>query len=112
MALNLPVRLVPFSEADFDRLIAWSPTAEFLFQWAGPAFTFPLNRGQLEAYLTLTRQDPPSSLAFRGVDVGSGVPLGHIELASIDRRNRSARLARVLVGPETRGRGVGQQVVR
>ena len=39
------VRLEPFSEADFERLIAWSPTPEFLLQWAGPLFTFPLNYG-------------------------------------------------------------------
>jgi len=101
-----------FSESDFDRLIAWSPTAEFLLQWAGPFFTFPLNRSQLEKYLAATSQDPATALAFRGVNA-SGTPLGHIEIGNIDRRNSSARLGRVLVGPkDARGRGLGQQLVR
>jgi RimJ/RimL family protein N-acetyltransferase len=107
------VRLEPFAEGDFDRLIAWSPTPEFLLQWAGPAFTFPLDHPQLEKHLAASRQDPPVSLAFRGVDATSGEVIGHIEMSSIDLRNRSARLGRVLVGPERlRGRGVGQQLVK
>lgn len=38
---------------------------------------------------------------------------GHIEIGNIERRNSSARLSRVLVGPiGSRGRGLGQQLVR
>src|SRR5262245_43463231 len=107
------IRLEPFSEADFDRLIAWSPTAEFLLQWAGIRFTFPLDYAQLVEYLAAARSDPPPSLIYRGVDAQSGMVVGHVELAEIDRHNRSARLSRVLVGPENlRGQGVGRQLVR
>jgi RimJ/RimL family protein N-acetyltransferase len=107
------VCLEPFSEADFDRLIAWSPTSEFLFQWAGPLFEFPLDRNQLAQYLAATRQRQPTSLAYRGVDAISGIAFGHVEIGSIDRRNSSARLSRVLVGSkESRGCGLGQQLVR
>ena len=45
------IALRPFARADFARLIAWIPSAEFLLQWAGPAFTFPLDTAQLDAYL-------------------------------------------------------------
>jgi RimJ/RimL family protein N-acetyltransferase len=107
------IHLEPFSEADFDRLIAWIPTAEFLLQWAGPLFTFPLNRPQLEKYLEACRESPPARLAFRGVNTPNGEGLGHIELDDIDVRNQSARLARVLVGPEDlRGKGMGRQLVQ
>lgn len=71
------VHLEPFSEADFDRLIAWIPTAEFLLQWAGPLFTFPLNRPQLEKYLEDCRESPPVRLAFRGVNAETGAVVGH-----------------------------------
>jgi RimJ/RimL family protein N-acetyltransferase len=106
------VRLEPFSEADFERLIAWSPTSEFLLQWAGPLFMFPLNYGQLAAHLATTRQKPPTILAYRGIDSVTGEAIGHIEISSIDQQNRSARLSRVLVGPaKSRGRGLGRQLV-
>ena len=107
------VRLEPFSEADFERLIGWSPTPEFLLQWAGPLFSHPLDRGQLAQYLAATCQDPPISLAYRGVDGASGRVVGHVEIGNIERRNSSARLSRVLVGPkDSRGCGLGQQLVR
>jgi len=107
------VRLEPFSEADFERLIGWSATPEFLLQWAGPLFTHPLDHGQLAQYLAATRQVPPISLAYRSVDEASGRVVGHVEIGNIDGRNSSARLSRVLVGPkDLRGRGVGQQMVR
>jgi RimJ/RimL family protein N-acetyltransferase len=106
------VRLESFSEADFDQLIAWSPSPEFLLQWAGPLFTFPLDRAQLEKYLAACQQEPPVTLAFRAMNEANGEVIGHAELSGIDRRNRSARLSRVLVGPEElRGQGFGQQVV-
>jgi RimJ/RimL family protein N-acetyltransferase len=105
--------LEPFSEADFERLIAWTPTAEFLLQWAGPIFSFPLDRSQLAAHLALARQKPITLLSFRGTDATKGEPIGHIEIAKIDQRNQSGTLSRVLLGPgECRGRGLGQQLVR
>jgi RimJ/RimL family protein N-acetyltransferase len=112
---NMPISisLEPFSEADFDRLIAWSSTAEFLLQWAGPLFTFPLDRSQLENYLAATRQNLPKAFAYRAVDMATHAVVGHIEIGNIDQRNSSARLSRVLIGAvDSRGRGLGQQVVR
>ena len=43
----------------------------------------------------------------------TGAVVGHIDLGDIDLRNRSARLGRVLVGPEDlRGKGMGRQFVQ
>jgi RimJ/RimL family protein N-acetyltransferase len=108
----LSIRLEPFSEAEFDRLIAWSPTAEFLLQWAGARFTFPLDRAQLEEYLVSSRQSPLDMMSFRAVDAASGEVIGHTELSSIDHRQRSARLSRVLVEPEHLcGKGIGRRLI-
>jgi RimJ/RimL family protein N-acetyltransferase len=110
--LPSPVRLEPFSEADFDRLIAWSPSADFLLQWAGPTFTFPLDRDQLDKYLATARQVPPVCHAFKALGADEQV-IGHVEIGNLDPRNCSARLSRVLIGPpDLRGRGLGRQVVR
>ena len=102
------VVLEPFTEADFDRLIGWIPSSDFLLQWAGPDFEYPLNREQLNEYLKGTQGDLPSKLIYKVVDSENGTAIGHIELGAIDRRNGSARVCRVLVGDSVyRGRGVG-----
>ena len=102
------VVLEPFREADFDRLIGWIPSSDFLLQWAGPDFEYPLNREQLSEYLKGTQGDLPSKLIYKVVDSENGTAIGHIELAAIDRHNGSARVCRVLVGdPSYRGKGVG-----
>lgn len=44
------VTLRPFGPGDFDRLLVWAPSEEFLMQWSGPLFRWPLTREQLEAY--------------------------------------------------------------
>ena len=100
--------LEPFSEADFDRLIGWVPSSDFLLQWAGSDFEYPLDREQLDEHLTGTRSDLPSKLIYKVVDSENGTVIGHIELAAIDRHNGSARVCRVLVGdPAYRGKGIG-----
>lgn len=40
-----------FEQEDFDQLIEWSGDAEYLLQWAGPQFHFPLSKEQLSNYL-------------------------------------------------------------
>ena len=106
------VKLEPFAAADIDQLIAWIPSAEFLLQWAGPAFHFPLDRAQLTRHLAEAEKPNPDRLIFKAVDPQTQETIGHGELGGIDRRNRSASIARVLVGPpHLRGQGLGEQII-
>jgi RimJ/RimL family protein N-acetyltransferase len=107
------ITLRPFARADFARLIGWIPSAEFLLQWAGPAFTFPLDTVQLDAYLAESEGEAPSRMIFTAVESDTATAVGHIELARIDRRNKSATLSRVLIGEASRrGQGAGLEMVR
>jgi RimJ/RimL family protein N-acetyltransferase len=107
-ALSLHLR--PFERADFDRLIAEAESPEFLYQWTGGLFTYPLDRGQLERYLLTALGDPPSTRLFTAIGE-AGAPVGHIELTRIDRLNRAASVARVLVFAEHRGKGFGRELL-
>ncbi len=109
MAAALPLTLRPFDRSDFARLIGWVESAEFLMQWAGPIFTYPLDAGQLERYKLLATGDPPTRYIYTALEGAD--PVGHIELSAVDRRNRAATLARVLIAPGQRGRGLGRQMV-
>ncbi|KAA0546683.1 hypothetical protein FZW96_15755 [Bacillus sp. BGMRC 2118] len=44
------LKLLPFENVDYDRLISWIDSPALLLQWAGPIFTFPLNHEQLYHY--------------------------------------------------------------
>lgn len=105
------VVLAPFARADVAQLMAWTPDARFLAQWAGPTLSFPLDAAQFEP---LFAQDAaaPSALAWQLVDAHDRA-LGHAELAHIDRAVGTGFVARVLVGdPAARGRGIGGAAIR
>ena len=104
------ISLRPFGRADFDHLLANAESPEFLFQWSGPLFTFPLDRGQLERYLLTGIGDPPTTRLFSAIDE-AGAPVGHIELTRIDHRNRTASMTRVLIFSKHRGKGFGREMV-
>ena len=105
-----PLQLRRFERADFPRLLAEAVSPEFLQQWAGGLFVYPLDVAQLERYLLTAVGDPPSNRLYTALDE-AGQPVGHIELARIDRRNRSASVARVLVFAERRGQGYGSALL-
>lgn len=108
------IALVPFVREDFPRLIGWIPDESFLVQWAGTSqFCFPLDEAQLEEYLRPTQGEAPTRRVYKAVDRAAGAAVGHIELNNIDVRNRSARVARVLVGEAPlRRKGIGTQMLR
>lgn len=45
------VELKYFERSDFDQLIGWVDSPEFLLQWSGSQFDYPLNEAQLVQYL-------------------------------------------------------------
>lgn len=106
------IELVPFEESHFDLLIEWSPTAEFLLQWAGPGLGFPLDREQLGRLLATGQGTSPEAHLFTARRAHDGAVVGHGELGGLDRRNLSARLMRILVTPSARGQGFGTVIVR
>ena len=106
-----PIVLEPFTRDDFARLLSWVPDEVAMFRWAGSIFEWPLTESQLEAYVTPTAEHPPTRLIWRTLDVASGEAVGHVELNSIDHRQRSTTLSRVLIGPPYRGRGLSYAMV-
>ena len=99
-----------FTEDDCDRLIGWVPDARFLLLWAGPAYSWPIDRNQLLATLDRTRGYRPAYYMFKAVEGEYGATIGHIELQRFERR--AGHIGRVLVGdPGCRGKGYGKQLV-
>jgi RimJ/RimL family protein N-acetyltransferase len=105
------IELIPFTEADIDRLIGWIPSLESLLLWTASSFGYPLTREHLQGHLrdSAARGD---RLIYKAVDVDRREAVGHIELGALDPRNRSLRIGRVLLDPAARGRGLGGEMMR
>lgn len=102
------IKLEPLKRSDFKQLINWINSEEFLIQWSGNAFTYPLNDQQLEQYI-----ESKNTLAFKVIDEDSKEVIGHISLGQIDNINRSARIGKVLVGDtKMRGRSIGKHMMK
>lgn len=98
-----------FEHSDFKQLINWIDSPEFLLQWGGPIFSYPLDEQQLENYLKDANKDHSNALVYSVLDKETGKIIGHISLGNIDRKNKSARVGKVLVGDKNvRGKGIGQ----
>ncbi|SMP68586.1 GNAT family N-acetyltransferase [Anoxynatronum buryatiense] len=101
-----------FQFSDFEQLINWIKTPEILLQWGGPNFSFPLDKQQLESYLKDANKYNSNTLIYSVKEKETGKIIGHITLGNIDRKNKSARVGKVLVGDmSVRGKGIGQQMM-
>lgn len=102
------IKLETFKKSDFKQLIGWIDSEEFLIQWSGNAFAYPLNEQQLENYI-----ESSNTLAFKVIDEQSLEVVGHISLGQIDNINKSARIGKVLVGDtKMRGRSIGKLMMK
>ena len=109
----IEIELRPFERNDFSRLIGWINSPEFLLQWAGPIFHYPLDEAQLETYLQGAEGIGPVRMVFKAVEVQTKAVVGHIELNHVDFEDNSATVCRALVGdPSLRRKGIGTQMLK
>lgn len=105
------IKLHPFDESDFNQLIAAVPDADFLLQWAGPYYSYPLDSSQLKDTLLKTIGVKPAFKVFKAIHTDTQKPVGHIQLKDIDYDNASCVLGNVLIFQEDRRRGFGKAMV-
>lgn len=106
------IRLEHFTQDDFDHLKEWVASKQLLHEWSGSLFSYPLTDDALEWYIEDANAPRSDVFIYKAVDIKTGEALGHVSLGSISKRDRSARLTRVLVGDAARGRGVCTQMIR
>jgi RimJ/RimL family protein N-acetyltransferase len=107
------VRLEYFTKEDYDQLINWIDDDWLMQNWTGSMFSYPLNEEKLDWY-TKDTNDPETSdaLVYKVIDNSTEQVVGHISLGSISRKNRAARISRVLVGKTSeRGKGYCKSMI-
>ena len=101
------IKLEYFDRTDFQQLIEWIKDDELLMNWSGSLFSFPLTDSSLEWYIEDVNKMPDSdAYVYKAIDTDTNCVVGHISLGGLSRKNRSARITRVLVG-NTADRGKG-----
>jgi RimJ/RimL family protein N-acetyltransferase len=107
------ITLEYFTKDDFQQLIDWIDNEELMYNWTGSMFNFPLTNDKLEWYIDGTN-DPNRSdaLVYKAVDNETGQTVGHISLGGISRKNKAARISRVLVGKNCQGKGVCKAMIQ
>ena len=99
------VKLTPFTQKEFDKLISWIDSEELLITIAGSLFSFPLTMDQLQKYL-----DDEKSHSFNIVDSSDDEVIGHAEI--VMSGDNLYKIDKLIVGDRSnRGKGIGQQVI-
>jgi len=106
------IRLEYFEHNDFPQLMEWINNDELLMNWSGSLFSYPLTQASLEWYITDVNVMPKSkAYVYKVIEETTGKTIGHISLGGISKKNRSARISRVLVSPGERGKAYCHQMV-
>ena len=108
----MSVVLKKFQPREYKKLISWIKSKEFMVQWAGPIFEYPLTEQQLNNYRDGMPTNPPGRKIYSVFNADTDEHIGHIELNDIDLQNNSAKICRVLIGNEYIGKGYGKEIVK
>ncbi len=103
------IELLPLSREDFPVIVEWNreTSPEFLTQWAGPVFSYPLTEEQLADFWASEKEKKDLSMYFYKIaDSDTGHMIGVVELGKIDQQNHQARIGRFLINKQARGKGI------
>lgn len=105
------IELLPFTEADIDRILPWIPSREALYLWTISNFGFPLTREHILQHMKECAERG-DRLIYKAILPEDGTVFGYVELGAIDRVNHSTRIGRVLIDPACQGQGLGTAMMR
>ena len=101
------IELRYFEESDFQQLINWIDSPDFLLQWSGPNLKYPLNHEQLKDYILNANKKDATTFTYAILDKESKKVIGHISLTKVDYKEKTARISKVLIGDSnSRGKGI------
>jgi RimJ/RimL family protein N-acetyltransferase len=106
------IQLAYFTREDFKPLMEWIADETTLMNWSGSLFNFPLTQSALEWYIEDVNDLKNSdAFVYKAIETGTGEVVGHISLGGVSKKNKAARISRVLVAPQHQGKGYCRQMV-
>ena len=81
--------------------------------WSGSLFSYPLTQSSLEWYIEDVNDiEESEAFIYKAIEQDTQKVVGHISLGGVSKKNRSARISRVLIDPESQGKGYCKQMVQ
>ena len=113
---TIMIELHPLSAAEFPLVVDWvnAHDADFLVQWAGKTYRYPLTVAQMEQHYNKGINSLESGVfIYKIVETGQGEIIGTVQLGRIDMDAKEAAVGRFLIKSEQwRGRGIGTKALR
>lgn len=110
------VKLESLEKQDLGKIVEWNSdkSAEFLLQWAGPMYIYPLTIKQVEDYFyNEVKKDDSNIFAYKIRLNDSDKIIGTIELREVDKENKIGMVCRFLIGEEDfRNKGIGAHALK
>jgi RimJ/RimL family protein N-acetyltransferase len=108
------IRLEFLESENYKKLVEWNKnkSKDFLYQWSGPWYKYPLTEKQIEDRVKNKANKPDSSLyIYKIILEATKEMIGTIELFKVDRIAGTAVAGKFLIDESQRGRGFGKQVL-
>jgi Acetyltransferases, including N-acetylases of ribosomal proteins len=108
------MKLELMNKEELYNIVEWNKdkSADFLLQWSGPSYTYPLTITQIEDYYSNEAQKEDSNILIYKVIGDGDVIIGTVELKEKDKENKIGRVSRFLIGEEeVRGQGIGAKIL-
>jgi len=110
------IKLNYLEKEDLSKIVEWNAnkSADFLLQWAGPAYSYPLTLKQVEDYyLNNVTMNNSRIYLYKIILMETNEMIGSLELRENEADNKSALVCRFLIGEENlRGKGIGADVLK
>lgn len=109
------IALKEMTKSDFPMIVDWvrSTNRDFLYQWAGSSYEYPLTVEQMEHQYSRGINTPESgAYLFLIVDLDTDEILGTVQLGKWDRILKEAVVGRFLIHKSAdRGKGIGTKAL-
>ena len=99
------IKILPLEKKDAMQIVEWNrgTSAEFLTQWSGRGYEFPITESQI---IMRIDQEPLSDYKLYKILLEDSI-IGTIELMNIDKDMKKASIGRFLLNPTYVGKGYG-----
>ncbi|MCL2351193.1 MAG: GNAT family N-acetyltransferase [Firmicutes bacterium] len=104
------ISILPLEEADAPAIIVWNEnqTKDFLEQWSGRGYVYPLTEAQIQARIVAQQS---SDYRMYRID-RDGEMIGTISLLNIKPGEKKASIGHFLLNPGLTGKGLGTAALK